>query len=388
MRIFFSAGEPSGDEHAAELIRELRQRIPTLEAVGYGGPEMQRAGCKLKFQLTDLAVMGFVRVAPLLWKFVKLVKQVEREFEQQPPDAVVLVDFPGFNWWVARKAKKAGIPVFYYLPPQLWAWASWRIKRVRRYVDHVLCTLPFEYQWYAHRNVRAHYVGHPFFDQVAKKKLDERFLNQWRSCPQRLVAVLPGSRAQEISHNWTLMLHALQRVRRRHPDVRYLVACYKDQHLERCRQVAQEKAPELPLEFFVGRTSEIIELAECAIMVSGSVSLEMLARLTPAVVLYHVNWATFFAGRKLINCCYLSLPNLIAEYDILPEWVCVGSARAELRQLSNTLTHWLARPQALQAVRQELAELREQVAVPGAAARAAELILKHTSGDAEEKAAA
>ena len=159
MHIFFSVGEPSGDQHAAHLIHELKGRRADIEISGYGGPAMEQAGCRLRFQLTDLAVMGFLRVIPLLWKFYSLVKQAERVFRESPPDAVVLVDFPGFNWWIARKAKAAGIPVFYYMPPQLWAWAAWRIKRVKRFVDHVLCALPFEYAWYAERGVNAHYVA-------------------------------------------------------------------------------------------------------------------------------------------------------------------------------------------------------------------------------------
>ena len=128
MRIFFSVGEPSGDQHAARLIRALKRRRPDLAISGFGGPKMSEAGCDLDFDLTDLAVVGIFRVIPMLWTFYGLVKRAERLFREKRPDAVVLVDFPGFNWWIARKAKAAGIPVFYYLPPQLWGWAPWRIE--------------------------------------------------------------------------------------------------------------------------------------------------------------------------------------------------------------------------------------------------------------------
>ncbi len=169
MKIFFSVGEPSGDQHAAHLIEELRWRDPNIESCGFGGPEMRNAGCDVHFQMTDLAVMGVLRAIPLISKFYKLAKQAETFFKEDRPDAVVLVDFPGFNWHIAKRAKKAGIPVFYYLPPQLWAWGSWRIRRVRKYVDHVLCALPFEQEWYAARGINSRYVGHPFFDEVAAK---------------------------------------------------------------------------------------------------------------------------------------------------------------------------------------------------------------------------
>ena len=200
MRIFFSVGEPSGDEHAAGLIRELRARCPDVVVTGFGGPRMQplieESGGELVYPLTELAVMGFTRVVPMLGRFYRLVKRAEAIFSNNPPDAVVLVDFPGFNWWIARKARAAGIPVFYYLPPQLWAWAPWRIKKIRRYVDHILCGLPFEYDWYTRRGVSAEYVGHPFFDEVAERSLDDVFLASCRNRPGPTVAVLPE--AEEI----------------------------------------------------------------------------------------------------------------------------------------------------------------------------------------------
>ena len=181
MRIFFSAGEPSGDQHAAHLIQELRARNPKIQTEGFGGPEMQKQGCLLLFELTQLAVMGFLRVVPMLAKFRRLVIQAEAFFDDAPPDAVVLVDFPGFNWWIAKAAKRRGIPVFYYMPPQLWAWAPWRIRRVRKWVDHVICALPFEYEWYKSRGVNAIWVGHPFFDEVASHKLDSELVKELRA---------------------------------------------------------------------------------------------------------------------------------------------------------------------------------------------------------------
>ena len=164
MKIFFSVGEPSGDLHGANLIRQLRARRDDLELVGYGGPLMAEAGCHLHEDLTRLAVMWFVRVLINLHKFAALVSRADRYFRHQRPDAVVLIDYPGFNWWIARRAKVHGIPVFYYGTPQLWAWAGWRVKKMRRYVDHVLCKLPFEVDWYRQRACNATYVGHPYFD--------------------------------------------------------------------------------------------------------------------------------------------------------------------------------------------------------------------------------
>ena len=147
MKIFFSVGEPSGDLHGANLIRELQKRRPDCEFVGYGGPRMAAAGCALHEDLTKLAVMWLLHALLNIHKFWALVGRADRYFRHHRPDAVVLIDYPGFNWWIARRAKAHGIPVFYYGVPQLWAWAGWRITKMRRFVDHVLCKLPFEETW-------------------------------------------------------------------------------------------------------------------------------------------------------------------------------------------------------------------------------------------------
>ena len=170
--IFFSAGEPSGDLHAANLIRQLQRVAPEVEAVGYGGPQMAAAGCRLHADLTALAVMWFARRLWNLPKFWGLVSRADRYFRHHRPDAVVLVDYPGFNWWIARRAKVHGIPVYYYMPPQIWAWAQWRVGKMRRLVDHVLCNLPFEETWLREHGCRATLVGHPFFDEVGRRPLD------------------------------------------------------------------------------------------------------------------------------------------------------------------------------------------------------------------------
>ncbi|MEM1305143.1 MAG: lipid-A-disaccharide synthase, partial [Planctomycetota bacterium] len=163
MKIFFSVGEPSGDLHGANLIRELKKTGDDWEFVGYGGPRMAAAGARLHEDLTKLAVMWFARVLLNLHKFIGLKRRAERYFLEHRPDAVVLIDYPGFNWHIARVARKQGIPVFYYGTPQLWGWASWRVKKLRRDVGHALCKLPFEEPWLRERGCNATFVGHPYF---------------------------------------------------------------------------------------------------------------------------------------------------------------------------------------------------------------------------------
>ena len=393
MHIFFSVGEPSGDQHAAHLIEELRRRRPDLQCSGYGGPLMEQAGCRVLFRLTNLAVMGFLRVVPLLWQFYRLVRDANHFFQQQRPDAVVLVDFPGFNWWIARKAKAAGIPVFYYLPPQLWAWAPWRIRRVRKSVDYVLCGLPFERKWYADRGIQVDYVGHPFFDEVADVPLDRKFLKTWATeeatdvGEAKNVGLLPGSRQQEITRNWPLMLQIIERLHARHPHVRFLVACYKQSHLEFFREMLPAGQNELPVHWFVGKTSEIIEVADCCLMVSGSVSLEMLARETPAAVVYRIGSLINVLKGIFLRVDWISLPNLMAGRKILPEWVVCWFPQRDVQCMTATLDGWLSDPQKLKQAVQELRNLRDEIAQTGATTRTAEAILNRLTSVGARKAA-
>lgn len=375
MHVFFSVGEPSGDQHAAHLIEELRRRRPSLRVSGYGGPLMERSGCQILFPLTTMAVMGVFQVLPLILKFYRLVKQAEDYFERHKPDLVVLVDFPGFNWWIARKARRAGIRVVYYLPPQLWAWAPWRIHRVRKFIDLVLSGLTFETEWYAERGIPVLYVGHPFFDEVAEHRLDEAFCREWTSDRTRTIAILPGSRGQEVTRSWPVLLDVVRRLHALHPSVNFLVANYKESQRQFCMQEYEKLQETLPLSFFVGRTSEIIEIAECAIMVSGSVSLEMLARRTPAAVMYRTGWPTYLLGRMLVTCKYMSLPNLIARRTVMPEFLSVGSPEPVTQSLVQTVHTWLANPEALAGAARELEEIRKQIYMTGATRRTAEVIL-------------
>jgi len=194
MKIFFSVGEPSGDLHASNLIRHLQQHNPSIECVGYGGPKMAAAGCHLHFELTSLAVMFVAKVLTHLRTFFRLIGQADQYFQSHPPDAVVLIDYSGFNWWIARKAKRHKIPVFYYGVPQVWAWGPWRMRKIRKYVDHILCKLPFEEAWFAKRNCRAHYVGHPYFDELSEAPLESDFFRLKQSAigPQPVLTLLPG----------------------------------------------------------------------------------------------------------------------------------------------------------------------------------------------------
>lgn len=388
MHIFFSVGEPSGDQHAAPLIRALRRR-GDVRVSGFGGPEMERAGCSLLYPLTGLAVMGIFQVIPLIRQFFRLVRQADEYFARNKPDVVVLIDFPGFNWHVARAAKKHGIPVVYYLPPQMWAWAGWRIHKMRRLVDLVLSGLPFETDWYARKGMPVLYVGHPFFDEVAEHPLDESFCREWKAGSGPTIAVLPGSRTQEVKGCWPIFQRAIEQLSQRFPQARFLVANYRESQRDFCRrELAAARLDALPITFFVGRTPEVVSLADCAMMVSGSVSLELLARKTPAVVTYRCGWLTYLIGRAMVRIRYMSLPNLMAGKELMPEHLCVTNPDAAVAHVVNHLERWLANPAELPRLRAEFDTLHREIGATGATDRVASLLWDRYGVAREQKAAA
>jgi lipid-A-disaccharide synthase len=378
MRYFFSAGEPSGDLHAAKLIRELARLDPTFEARGLCGPHMKSAGCHQIFQLTDLAVMGLWKVLPALGKFYRVFKLAQADLAAHRPDAVVLVDFPGFNWHIAAAAKSLGIPVIYWLPPQLWAWAPWRIRKVRRNVDLVLCALPFEYDWYQQRGVNARFVGSPFFDEVDEKPLDPvvmSTLSRQAESGDRLVAVLPGSRRHEVVSNFPIQIRIMRKLAAQVPGCRFVIANLNEEHRRMCAELLAEDAPAAPVDFRVAKTSEVIAAAEVVLMKSGSVSLEVMARHKPAVVLYRMSRIGYFFGQLFLTCRYISLPNLIAGRAVMPEYVPAHPTGRVADEVTERLRTWLEQPLERARVTNELTQLHTRSHVHGATLQAAQEIV-------------
>ena len=394
LRIFFSAGEPSGDQHGADLIRQLGQRYDSLEAVGYGGPLMEGAGCRLHTDLTALAVMWFLRVLLNLHKFLWLVFKADLYFRRQKPDAVVLIDFPGFNWWIAWRAKRHGIPVFYYAPPQIWAWASWRVKKMRRLVDHVLCSLPFEQAWFHERGCNATFVGHPFFDEVGHQELDEEFIERFQLQSGPLVVILPGSRTQEVQSNLQWFLKAAKQVCDRVPNVRIAIASFKSSQAAMAQRMVV--ASGLPIEVHAGKTPELIRLADCCMAVSGSVSLELLNATKPTVILYWISRAAYFAQGFFRKVKYITLVNLLATDELFPEDVTPFDPAQEdadrvlfpeyltcedkSSQIAAHVIQWLTDRHKREARVAQLARLKSEVAHGGASSKAANYILDVLSG--------
>lgn len=400
MKIFFSVGEPSGDLHGANLIRELQRQRPGIECVGFGGPKMAAAGCQLHFELTSLAVMWFARVLMNILTFFKLLRAADRYFQNEHPDAVVLIDYPGFNWWVARRAKRHGIPVFYYSPPQVWAWASWRVKKMRRFVDHVLSGLPFEVDWLQRQGIKATFVGHPYFDEVRSQRLDSDFVESLRERGPWLT-ILPGSRTQEVEQNLPMMLRSVALIRSRVPSARVAIAAFRPHHARMAREMCETAG--LEVEIFVNKTPELIHLAECCLATSGSVSLELLYQRKPTVILYTISKFAFWVMQFFVKVRYITLVNLLTAKEIfLRQGELAGAWGQKLNrndqqtrdkapekalfpeyltcedrapQIAGHLIRWLLVEEYRDSAAAELGKLKAKIGHGGASKNAATLIL-------------
>ncbi len=370
MHLFLSAGEPSGDLHAANLARHLLARCPDARLVGLGGEKMAAAGVELRYPLTDLAVMWLGKAMAHFPEFLRVARQSEHYFRTQKPDALIVVDYPGFHFALAKRAHRAGVPVYYFVPPQLWAWAGHRVRKMRAWVDCVLTALPFEDAWYRERGVRTRYVGHPYFDELPLERPDPALIASLKSVGSPIVALLPGSRTQEVTANFPLMVQAAGRVLQAVPGVKFHVAAYRGKHATMARDFLAGNG--LPVEVHTRHTPEVLEAADVVLAVSGSVGLEMLYRLKPSVVVYRVSPAFGLVARQLMTTKSISLVNLLAGRELFPEF---PTTRDNPDDLAKPLIRWLTDPSARRAAVEDLRQLRDLVAVPGACERAADFIL-------------
>ena len=390
MRIFLSAGEPSGDLHAGHVARELRKLVPGVELTGFGGPELWGAGAEILFDLPSLALMGFVRILRHIPQLRRVLAQAEASFDQHRPDAVLLIDYPGFHWHLAKAAKKRGIPVYYFCPPQLWGWAPWRVKKMRQLVDHVLCCLPFEEAYYRSQGCACTLMGHPFFDDLTSKRCDASFQQQLEHKGRPIVALLPGSRNHEVRDNLAQLLNAAKRTSEAVPGARFVAACFRREHAEFVQDQAAKYA--FPLEIHFGKTPEIMRAADCAISVSGSVSLELMYYGVPTVIVYQTGMVGYALQSIFRKVKYITLVNLLnakelhpkdlslyrpdqpdASDVLFPEYLCVGDRS---REISAHVIQWLQNAVLRNSMRRRLLNLKDQVAIPGACERTAEFLVQ------------
>ena len=318
MKYFLIAGEASGDLHAAHLIASIKQEDAQAEFRFLGGDLMaEQAGVEPIIHYRDMAYMGFMDVVKHLGKILGFLGTARRAIDEWRPDALILVDYPSFNLKVAKYAHNLGIPVHYFISPKVWVWKEWRVKDIRRYVDHMYCILPFEPEWYRERDFTATYVGNPTVQEVAQASKDfpdfSHFIEQNGLTDRPIIALVPGSRVREIRDNLPLMLQAAAR----HPEYQAVVAGAPSIDDNLYHEVMGDQA--VPV--LRDATYPLVHHARVALVTSGTATLETALLGTPQVACYRFNgskWSYNFY-RRLLSGKYVTLPNLITDEPVIPE---------------------------------------------------------------------
>jgi lipid-A-disaccharide synthase len=322
--ILFTSFEPSGDDHASAVIAELRRRRPSLPMYAWGGPKMERAGASIVARTGQNAVMGIPGVGKIV-EHLRINRSVKRWLAEHPVALHVPVDSPAANFPICRIAKASGARVVHLVAPQVWAWAEWRVNKLRRLTDLVLCLLPFEEQWFAMRGVKARFVGHPLFDDpLDDRALDARIERAgWAGAGKPRLALMPGSRPAEWGRCFPILLDMFNRLRADFPETTAVVAAIRPDVAERLRAMAAGRGGwPAGMHIAVGDTDAVIRWCEYAVVVSGTVTLQVAKQLKPMVTFYRPGKFMYHvAGRWLVSTNLFTLPNLTAGSKIVPELI-------------------------------------------------------------------
>jgi len=372
--ILFTAFEPSGDDHAAAVIASIKRDHPGADIRAWGGPKMEAAGASLIARTGDDAVMGVPGLAKIR-EHKKINADIAAWVAENPIAVHVPVDSPAANFPVCAIAKKAGAKVVHLVAPQLWAWGPWRINKLRRLTDHVLCVLPFEEDWFRQRGVQATFIGHPLFDHSPDDEaLDDQIAGWATGTPQ--IALMPGSRPSEMRANFGLMLSAYNRLVREHPEMRGVVAATRPEVEPVLRQLAADAKQDWPdsLDIRFGATDAVVRWCDLAIVVSGTVTLQIARQRRPMVIVYKSSrllWS--LVARWIIRAPFFTLPNLVAGREIVPELVphFTGSD-----PIADRVVAILEDPASAEAQRRDLGEIASGFEGHHAANEAAEVIAR------------
>lgn len=366
-RIFLSAGESSGDVHGANLVRALRAAEPGVVCEGVGGRHMAAAGMVLRHDLAGQALMGFTEVAKAFRAILRVFHDTVEALAAQPPDALVLIDYPGFNLRLAARARRLGIPVVYYVSPQVWAWKRRRIHTIARRVNKMLVILPFEEALYRAIGVDCTYVGHPLLDHVASARPEGLYRGG------RVIGLLPGSRRQEIERLLPLMLEVAAGLRAVYPDARFVAPCVDEARESQVRELSGG----FPLETVVGKAYEVLDGARFCLVTSGTATLETALFGVPMVIVYRMGRVNYWVARSVVRLEHIGLVNILAGRGIVPEFIQHGATADRILPVALDL---IADSPARTAMIRALAEVKAQLGAPGASARAAAEVLAATRG--------
>jgi lipid-A-disaccharide synthase len=370
--ILIVAAEASADLHAARALEELRRLRPGVEAWGMGGPRLREAGLETLHRSEEMSVMGLAEVIPKIPTILRIMRSIAAAAAARRPRVALLVDSPDFNLPLAKRLKKLGVKVVYYVSPTVWAWRRGRVRTIARVVDRMLCILPFEERFYAGTGVSARFVGHPFAERPLPA-VAERYREQLRLPPGRTtVALVPGSRRSEVKRIFPAMLAAAELVRRHHPDAQFVVPVAPGLDEGALRPWLAGHAG-LPVALVPGQADAAVGASDAALVKSGTSVLEAALMLRPMVVVYKLSWISYLVGRLLVRLRFFGLVNLLAGRAVVPE-LLQGQASPE--RMAGELEKLLDDPEARRAQLEGLSEVRRSLGEPGAPRRVAEEIAR------------
>ena len=370
MRILISCGEASGDLYAGALAGEIMRRQPGAEVVGFGGPRLRAAGARLLGDFAEFSVTGLTEALRVLPRSLVMLRRLVENARVHRPDVFVPIDFPDFNFRLMAAMRRLDVPVVYYVSPQLWAWRPRRMRTMQRDVTRMLVIFPFEEAIYRNAGVDVRFVGHPLIDLVQGASSRETFLREHGLAPEApTVALLPGSRRNELERIVPVMAEAMPRVRARVPAVQFTVAC----------------APNLPEDAFAPlarvprtalvhqRSDEVIASSDVAVTASGTATVQCALHERPMVVVYRLSALTYAVGKPFVKVNTYAMPNLVAGRTIVPELIQDGLTPSRVVEETVSL---LTDTERHARTRKALRDVREQLGAPGASGRAAEAILE------------
>ncbi len=368
MKYYIIAGEASGDLHGSNLMKQLFKADPQAEIRFWGGDLMQAAGGTLVKHYRDLAFMGFAEVVANLKTILNNIKFCKADIMAFKPDAIIFIDYPGFNMRIAKWAKEHGIPTHYYISPQIWAWKENRIKAIKRDVDHMYIILPFEKDFYEKKhNFKVHFVGHPLIDAIHSRTPvnDEVFRKEFNLDERPVIALLPGSRKQEISK----MLSGMLSVVNDFPGYQFVIAGAPSQEYSFYQQFLTNDS----VHFISNRTYDLLGIAHAALVTSGTATLETALFKVPEVVCYKGGWISYQIAKRIITLKYISLVNLIMDKEVVKELIQDDFNSVNLKtELTKLLT-----PDYRAKVLENYHILEEKLGGDGASEKTAKLIVKN-----------
>jgi lipid-A-disaccharide synthase len=366
-----SCGEPSGDMYAAELARQIRAEEPAAVITGFGGERLRAAGAHLLGDFSGLSVTGLLEVVRILPRTLTIYRRLVAAAKADRPDVFVAIDFPDFNFRLARAMRGLGVPVVYYISPQLWAWRPGRMKTMRRLADRVLVIFPFEERIYQDAGVPVEWVGHPLLDVMPPSRPGSEIAAEFGLRPDKpIVALLPGSRRNEVSAILPDLVTASQEIRRRLPECQFVLARAPHVSADLLQPLERLDPPAVVVE---GRTDDVLEVADVALVASGTVTVQAALHECPMVVVYRLSPLTYQLGRRFVNVDTFAMANLVAGKRVVPELIQDDFTPERVAAEALAI---LTDPERRAAMRRELAEVRKRVGSTGASGRAARAVLQ------------